>query len=150
MGRPDFTHCDELGVMIAGPAGSALLYHFVMVYSRWEHVGVVLGGESSRGWPRTCSKALMVAGWPGAAKPPDRTAFRPLFRQPDHRSARGHSPKAPMMPSSAINDMDASRNKTVGEATENGRVEIPERHLKKATYQRTDHCAGAKAAIATI
>ena len=46
MAQSDFTHAEELDVTIAGQAFPHLLYHFVMAYSRWEHVGVVLGGES--------------------------------------------------------------------------------------------------------
>ena len=44
MAQSDFTHADELDVTIAGQPFAHLLYHFVLVYSRWEHVGVVLGG----------------------------------------------------------------------------------------------------------
>ena len=48
------THAEDRGVMIAGQPFPHLLYHFVMVYSRWEHVGgvpgvvpgMVPGGES--------------------------------------------------------------------------------------------------------
>ena len=62
MGQSDFTHADELGVMIAGQPFPHLLYHFVMVYSRWEHVGVVLGGESFTALAENLQQALWSLG----------------------------------------------------------------------------------------
>ena len=44
MAQSDFTHAEELDVTIAGQAFPHLLYHFVMAFSRLEHVGVILGG----------------------------------------------------------------------------------------------------------
>jgi hypothetical protein len=46
MCQSDFTDADGLGITVGGNAFKHRLYHFVLVYSRWEHVGVVLGGES--------------------------------------------------------------------------------------------------------
>lgn len=62
MAQSDFTHADELCVMIAGQAFPHLLYHFVMVYSRWEHVGVVLGGESFTALAENLQQALWSLG----------------------------------------------------------------------------------------
>ena len=39
-----------------------LLYHFVMAYSRWEHVGVVLGGESFTALAENLQQALWSLG----------------------------------------------------------------------------------------
>ena len=58
----DFTHADDLGVMSAGQPFPHLLYHFVMVYSRWEHVGVVLGGESFTALAGNLQQALWSLG----------------------------------------------------------------------------------------
>ena len=60
MAQSDFTHADDLGVMIAGKAFPHLLYRFVMVYSRWEHVGVVLGGESFKALAENLQQANRV------------------------------------------------------------------------------------------
>jgi hypothetical protein len=45
-GMSDFTDCASLGVTIDGVSFDHRLYHFVLVYSGWEHGEVVLGGES--------------------------------------------------------------------------------------------------------
>jgi hypothetical protein len=62
MAQSDFTHADDLGVMIAGQSFPHLLYHFVMAYSRWEHVGVVLGGESFTALAENLQQALWSLG----------------------------------------------------------------------------------------
>ena len=62
MAQSDFTRAEELGVMIAGQPFAHLLYHFVMVYSRWEHVGVVLGGESFSALAENLQQALWSLG----------------------------------------------------------------------------------------
>jgi len=62
MAQSDFTHAEELEVTIAGQAFPHLLYHFVMVYSRWEHVGVVLGGESFMALAENLQQALWSLG----------------------------------------------------------------------------------------
>ena len=62
--------------MIAGQPFAHLLYHFVMVCSRWEHVGVVLGGESFTALAENLQQALWRLGW-RAAQPPHR---QPLVR----------------------------------------------------------------------
>jgi len=49
-------------VTIAGQPFPHLLYHFVMVYSRWEHVGVVLGGESFTALAENLQQALWSLG----------------------------------------------------------------------------------------
>lgn len=62
MAQSDFTHADELRVTIASQPFPHLLYHFVMVYSRWEHVGVVLGGESFTALAENLQQALWSLG----------------------------------------------------------------------------------------
>jgi hypothetical protein len=62
MAQSDFTHAEELSVTIAGQPFPHLLYHFVMVYSRWEHVGVVLGGESFTALAENLQQALWSLG----------------------------------------------------------------------------------------
>ena len=61
MAQSDFTHADDLGVVIAGQPFPHLLYHFVMVYSRCKFVGGNMSASSlavraSRLWPRSCSR----------------------------------------------------------------------------------------------
>jgi len=44
-GLSDFTAMGELRITIADAPFAHLLYHFVLAFSRWEHVEVVEGGE---------------------------------------------------------------------------------------------------------
>lgn len=130
MAQSDFTHAEELEVTIAGQPFAHLLYHFVMVYSRWEHVGVVLGGESFTALAENLQQALWSLG--GAPKEHRTDSLSAAFRNltADQRvditkrynAFVGHY------------GMDASRNNR-GEAHENGAVESQNRHLKKAIEQ---------------
>ena len=130
MAQSDFTHADDLGVMIAGQRFPHLLYHFVMVYSRWEHVGVVLGGESFTALAENLQQALWSLGGVPRNHRTDSlsAAFRNLTAdQREDITLRyeafvGHY------------GMEASRNNR-GEAHENGAVESQNRHLKTAIAQ---------------
>jgi len=53
-----------------------LLITSSMVYSRWEHVGVVLGGESFTRWPENLQASPY--GRCGGRQTTGPTAFRPL------------------------------------------------------------------------
>jgi plasmid stability protein len=130
MAQSDFTHAEELEVTIAGQPFAHLLYHFVMVYSRWEHVGVVLGGESFTALAENLQQALWSLG--GAPREHRTDSLSAAFRnltadQREDITKRytafvGHY------------GMEASRNNR-GEAHENGAVESHHRHLKKAIEQ---------------
>lgn len=130
MAQSDFTHAEELDVTIAGQAFPHLLYHFVMAYSRWEHVGVILGGESFTALAENLQQALWSLG--GAPQNHRTDSLSAAFRnltvdQREDMTKRydafvGHY------------GMEASRNNR-GEAHENGAVESQNRHLKKAIEQ---------------
>ena len=62
MALSDFTDASSLGVSIAGEAFPHLLYHFVLAYSGWEHVGVVRGGESFTALAENLQNALWGLG----------------------------------------------------------------------------------------
>ncbi|MBV0913766.1 IS21 family transposase [Rhodobacteraceae bacterium ASV31] len=130
MAQSDFTHAEELEVTIAGQPFPHLLYHFVMVYSRWEHVGVVLGGESFTALAENLQQALWSLG---GAPQNHRTdslsaAFRNLTADEREDMTRRYSAFVGHF------GMDASRNNR-GEAHENAAVESQHRHLKKAIEQ---------------
>ena len=130
MAQSDFTHADELGVMIAGRSFPHLLYHFVMAYSRWEHVAVVLGGESFTALAENLQQALWSLG--GAPKEHRTDSLSAAFRNltADQREDITRRYDAFV----GHYGMDASRNNR-GEAHENGAVESQNRHLKKAIEQ---------------
>jgi hypothetical protein len=130
MAQSDFTHADELQVMIAGQPFRHLLYHFVMVYSRWEHVGVVLGGESFTALAENLQQALWSLGGVPQNHRTDSlsAAFRNLTADQREDITKRYDAFV------GHYGMDASRNNR-GEAHENGAVESQNRHLKKAIEQ---------------
>lgn len=130
MAQSDFTHADELRVTIAGQPFQHLLYHFVMAYSRWEHVGVVLGGESFTALAENLQQALWSLGGVPQNHRTDSlsAAFRNLTADQREDITRRYDAFV------GHYGMDASRNNR-GEAHENGAVESQNRHLKKAIEQ---------------
>lgn len=58
----DFTDCGSLGVTIVRILLDHRLYHFVLVYSGWEHGEVVLGGESFTALASGLQNALWSLG----------------------------------------------------------------------------------------
>jgi Mu transposase-like protein len=130
MAQSDFTHAEELGVTIAGKPFAHLLYHFVMVYSRWEHVGVVLGGESFTALAENLQQALWSLGGVPQNHRTDSlsAAFRNLSADQRKDITRRYDAFV------GHYGMQASRNNR-GEAHENGAVESQNRHLKTAIKQ---------------
>lgn len=61
-GMSDFTDCRSLCVTIAGILLDHRFYHFVLVYSGWEHGEVVLGGESFTALASGLQNALWSLG----------------------------------------------------------------------------------------
>ena len=130
MAQSDFTNADELQITIAGQPFPHLLYHFVMVYSRWEHVGVVLGGESFTALAENLQQALWSLG--GVPQNHRTDSLSAAFRNltVDQREDMTQRYEAFV----GYYCMDASRNNR-GEAHENGSVESQNRHLKTAVDQ---------------
>lgn len=130
MAQSDFTHADELRVTIASQPFTHLLYHFVMAYSRWEHVGVVLGGESFTALAENLQQALWSLGGVPQNHRTDSlsAAFRNLTADQREDITRRYNAFV------GHYGMDASRNNR-GEAHENGAVESQNRHLKTAIGQ---------------
>jgi hypothetical protein len=54
MGLSDFTEMHDLVVRVAGVDLEHRLYHFRLSYSGFEHVHVILGGESTWRSPKAC------------------------------------------------------------------------------------------------
>ena len=62
MGLSDFTDMADLGVTVAGQPLTHRLYHFRLAYSGFEHVHVVLGGESFVALAEGLQNALWALG----------------------------------------------------------------------------------------
>ena len=118
----------KLCVTIAGAAFVHILYHFVLAFSRWEHVEVVEGGESFE----ALSKGLQNALWQAGGAPQEHrtdslsAAFKNLAEEQDftvrYTALLDHY------------DMAGTRNNR-GVSNENGSVESSHRYLKEAVEQ---------------
>jgi hypothetical protein len=127
-GLSDFTSMGELRITIAGAPFAHILYHFVLAFSRWEHVEVVEGGESFA----ALSKGLQNALWQAGGVPQEHrtdslsAAFKNLAAEEDftvrYTALLDHY------------DMTGTRNNR-GVSNENGSVESSHRYLKEALEQ---------------
>ena len=60
-GMSDFTNANSLGVTLQGIPFEHLLYHYRLVYSKWEAVSVILGGESFSALAEGLQNALWLS-----------------------------------------------------------------------------------------
>jgi hypothetical protein len=127
-GLSDFTAMGELRITIANAPFAHILYHFVLAFSRWEHVEVVEGGESFE----ALSKGLQNALWQVGGVPQEHrsdslsAAFKNLAEEEDFTARY-----------TALLDhygMAGTRNNR-GVSHENGSVESSHRYLKEAIEQ---------------
>ena len=127
-GLSDFTAMGDLRVTIANAPFVHILYHFVLAFSRWEHVEVVEGGESFE----ALSKGLQNALWQAGGVPQEHrsdslsAAFKNLTEEEDFTVRY-----------TALLDhygMVGTRNNR-GVSHENGSVESSHRFLKEAIDQ---------------
>jgi len=127
-GLSDFTAMGELRITIANAPFAHILYHFVLAFSRWEHVEVVEGGESFE----ALSKGLQNALWQAGGVPQEHrsdslsAAFKNLAEEEDFTVRY-----------TALLDhygMAGTRNNR-GVSHENGSVESSHRYLKEAIEQ---------------
>ena len=127
-GLSDFTAMGELRITIANAPFAHILYHFVLAFSRWEHVEVVEGGESFE----SLSKGLQNALWQAGGAPQEHrsdslsAAFKNLTEEEDFTVRY-----------TALLDhygMAGTRNNR-GVSHENGSVESSHRYLKEAIEQ---------------
>ena len=127
-GLSDFTSVGELRVTIAGRPFAHILYHFVLAFSRWEHVEVVEGGESFE----ALSKGLQNALWQAGGAPEEHrsdslsAAFKNLSEQEDFTARYSGLLEHYGM-------VGTRNNRGLGH--ENGSVESSHRHLKEAIEQ---------------
>lgn len=129
-GLSDFTDVRELGVTIAGAALMHRLYHFRLAFSGWSHAEVILGGESFTALAESLQNALWsLGGAPGEHRSDSLSA---AFRNLDADAAADQTRRYEEL--CAHYGMQPSRNNR-GVAHENGSIEGPHGHLKKALEQ---------------
>jgi hypothetical protein len=127
LGLSDFTEMSDHGISIAGVPLDHRLYHFRLAFSGWEHAHVVLGGESFVALAEGLQNALWALGRAPLRHRSDSlsAAFRNLdgdTRQDQTRRYEALCAHYRMLP---------TRNNR-GLAHENGSIESPHGHLKRA------------------
>src|ERR1700741_5188779 len=127
LGLSDFTDMGDHGVNIAGVPLDHRLYHFRLAFSGWEHAHVVLGGESFVALAEGRQNAL----WPlGRAPLHHRSdSLSAAFRNLDADTRQDQTRRYEAL--CAHYRMEPTRNNR-GLAHENGSIESPHGHLKRA------------------
>ena len=126
-GLSDFTDGKGLGVSVAGVPLAHKLYHFRLAYSGFCHVAVVLGGESFVALAEGLQDALWALG--GCPREHRTDSLSAAFRNLDQDAREDVTRRYEAL--LADYGMEASRNNR-GLAHENGSVEGPHGHLKRA------------------
>ena len=127
MGLSDFTDMGDAGIAIAGAALDHRLYHFRLAYSGFEHAHVVLGGESFVALAEALQNALWSLG--GAPREHRTDSLSAAFRNLDTQACTDLTRRYDEF--CRHYGMTPSRNNT-GIAHENGAIEGPHGHLKRA------------------
>ena len=127
LGLSDFTYMGKLGITIAGQPLDHRLYHFRLAFSGFEHSHVILGGESFVALAEGLQNALWTLGGVPQQHRSDSlsAAFRNLDRDAQEDLTRRYEELV------AHYGMMPTRNNP-GVAHENGSIESPHGHLKKA------------------
>jgi hypothetical protein len=126
----DFTDASDLGVSIAGVLLAHRLYHLCLPFSNWEFAHVVLGGESFVALAEGLQNALWTLG--GAPLEHRSDSLSAAFRNLEPEAAEDQTRRYEGL--CAHYGMTPTRNNR-GVAHENGSVEGPHGHLKRALGQ---------------
>src|ERR1700693_6086712 len=127
MGLSDFTEMGDLAVRISGIELDHRLYHFRLACSGFEHVHVILGGESYVALAEGLQNALWALG--GAPREHRSDSLSAAFRNLDREAREDLTRRYDAL--CAHYGMDPTRNNR-GVAHENGAIESSHGHLKKA------------------
>jgi hypothetical protein len=125
MGLSDFTEMGDLAVRIAGVELDHRLYHFRLACSGFEHVHVILGGESYVALAEGLQNALWALG--GVPREHRSDSLSAAFRNLDHDAREDLTRRYDAL--CAHYRMEPTRNNR-GVAHENGSIESPHGHLK--------------------
>jgi hypothetical protein len=127
LGLSDFTDTNALGVMIAGVVLEHRLYHFRLAFSGFAHARVVLGGESFVALAEGLQNALWALG--GVPLEHRSDSLSAAFRNLDSNAQEDLTQRYQGL--MRHYDMTPTRN-NLGVAHENGSIEGPHGHLKRA------------------
>jgi hypothetical protein len=127
LGLSDFTDMGDHGISIAGVLLDHRLYHFRLAFSGWEHAQVVLGGESFV----ALAEGLQNALWGRAPLQHRSDSLSAAFRNLDDDTRQDQTRRYEAL--CAHYRMLPTRNNR-GVAHENGSIESPHGHLKRAIW----------------
>jgi hypothetical protein len=127
MGLSDFTEMGDLAVRILGVELDHRLYHFRLACSGFEHVHVILGGESYVALAEGLQNALWALG--GVPREHRSDSLSAAFRNLDREACEDLTQRYDAL--CAHYHMEPTRNSR-GVAHENGAIESPHGHLKHA------------------
>jgi transposase InsO family protein len=127
MGLSDFTEMGELAVSVAGVPLEHRLYHFRLACSGFEHAHVILGGESYVALAEGLQNALWSLG--GAPREHRSDSLSAAFRNLNRAAREDLTTRYDAL--CLHYGMEPSRNNR-GVAHENGSIESPHGHLKRA------------------
>jgi transposase InsO family protein len=125
MGLSDFTEMGDLAVCVSGVELDHRLYHFRLACSGFEHVHVILGGESYVALAEGLQNALWALG--GAPREHRSDSLSAAFRNLDREAREDLTSRYDAL--CAHYRMEPTRNNR-GVAHENGAIESPHGHLK--------------------
>jgi hypothetical protein len=126
-GLSDFTDMGGLGITVASMPLDHRLYHFRLAYSGFEHAHVVLGGESFVALAEGMQNALWSLG--GAPREHRTDSLSAAFRNLDQDAQEDLTRRYEAL--CTHYRMTPTRN-NAGIAHENGAIESPHGHLKRA------------------
>jgi hypothetical protein len=127
MGLSDFTEMGDLAVRVGGEELDHRLYHFRLACSGFEHVHVILGGESYVALAEGLQNALWALG--GAPREHRSDSLSAAFRNLDRDAREDLTRRYDAL--CTHYRMEPTRNNR-GVAHENGAIESPHGHLKHA------------------
>ena len=127
MGLSDFTAMGKLGVTIAGEPLDHRLYHFRLAYSGFQHAHVILGGESYVALAEGLQNALWTLG--GAPLTHRTDSLSAAFKNLDKVAEEDLTDRFDAL--CQHYSMTPTRN-SKGITHENGAIESPNGHLKRA------------------
>ena len=129
LGLSDFTEMGELNITVAGVPLDHRLYHFRLAYSGFEHAHVILGGESYVALAEGLQNALWALG--GAPHEHRSDSLSAAFRNLEEQTREDLTKRYDAL--CAHYGMQPTRNNR-GLAHENGAIESPHGHLKRAVH----------------
>jgi hypothetical protein len=129
-GLSDFTHFHQAQVTIQGTPLKHMFYHFRLVYSKWDYLKVIQGGESMQALSEGLQEALFVLG--GAPKEHRTDSLSAAFKNLSRHTKKDLTSRYEAL--CAYYNMTPTRNNK-GCKHENGSVESSHGHLKNRIAQ---------------